>query len=785
MATRSQRRKEKKKQQRKEKKKQQRTRKTEVESQSRSGTWATSRHRQRVLQQVPHAWPDESLEDVAIFEDSALETLTPEVASQVVAVREALQLACDSRGEDALEHVSEIARNSPLSDWRLYLRGLVAWLAEDYDTAGKSWQRLDFKRRPGRMANAMMGAISTDLASDSKPNAKTESDDSPVYDWRPQLDDKLRYHAKLLRRVRFDRASIKIAEAGALAPEESKELLLGPKKIRWLIRFVNEFHELESELTDALQQVALGRAYSQNFSDVFSEAAAELAGPRHDRRNLLLSFYYFSRFDRDRSAETEAQQFLKRYLQEDLPKNEKLSEPLRKAIASQIYLQEAKLEIQPQSQDFFSFYQKPGDSKAIRENLKAAIKEYPANRSAYKTYFEWLEAKLENQRLTKLKRKPILEEQAQIAKKWSQGLPEDVEPRLWLVDYLLENEQMEEAKPHVEWLAGARQDNPRVRATPWKWQLLEAMRLCRRKAWLKDVPDHLDEAERLWPTWLSRDWLPYLRVALILRSGDREEFETQRQEISNESGVKRDSLVDACMMLGAAQHMRVPAADLKPLRAPVDQAVKNLKQMSDQELLSVSAFFWDLHRTQLLYPAYRMHGGKIVNEMFACLKENPKLVFKHLDEDRIHATILLCSEHQCLGNSYELKLPDWYENPAVKKHPMFSAAKLNGVLKLRSIRGMRDYKELGVELRELALSQRDSYYRYWFVALAEELEELLASNSSSPFGFAFDQFAEMFGDDDDDEDDDDDDDDDDLGFDPECDCPACQAARRAYEASRK
>ena len=69
-----------------------------------------------------------------------------------------------------------------------------------------------------------------------------------------------------------------------------------------------------------------------------------------------------------------------------------------------------------------------------------------------------------------------------------------MEPRLWLVDYLLENERLEEARPHVDFLAASRQDDPRVRATPWKWQLLEAMRLCRRKAWLADVPARLDRS---------------------------------------------------------------------------------------------------------------------------------------------------------------------------------------------------------------------------------------------------------------------------------------------------
>ena len=129
---------------------------------------------------------------------------------------------------------------------------------------------------------------------------------------------------------------------------------------------------------------------------------------------------------------------------------------------------------------------------------------------------------------------------------WSKGLPDDVEPRLWLVDHLLENEETEEAKPHVDWLATARQDDPRVRATPWKWQLLEAMRLSRRKAWLSRVPERLEEAESQWPTWLSKQWLPYLNAALALRCGKTDEFEQQRKQICSESGIAQ-GLAGRCL----------------------------------------------------------------------------------------------------------------------------------------------------------------------------------------------------------------------------------------------
>lgn len=791
MASRSQRRKETQKQKRKKKKEQQRKRQTGTQQKPSPMSAGNTRHQQRVLRQRPTAWSEELAEDQAIYDDAVLETLTPDVTGQVIAVRDALQLACDARGEEALQRVSDIARSSPLSEWRLFLRGLVAWLSDDHSAAGETWKRLDFSRRPGRIAIAMMNSLRTDLQSASATPAKPDASEVDSNDWSGQLDEHLVYHAKLLRRVRFERAAIKMAETGVRIrePDETEDLLLGPRKIRWLTQFRTEYTETEPDLTSALTRVALGRAFLQNFSNLFDEAARAFQGPRHDPRNLLLSFFYFSKFQTDNFAQKKVDRLLKNYLEHDLPKNEALTEPLRGAIASQIHLQEAKTEIrQPMQGMLARIYEDREDPAVIRRHLQAAITAYPGNRAAYKTYVDWLETKLDDDRLTRPKREPFLKEQAQVMTEWSQALPDDVKPRMWLVDYLLENERTEEAKPHVDWLAASRQDDPRVRATPWKWQILEAMRLCRRKAWLKDVPARWEEAERLWPAWLSRDWLPYLKAAVTLRAGQKEQFESERQQILEESGRDRDSLSDACMMLGAAQQMRVPAADLKPLRAPVDQAVKNLGKLSDEELFSVSGFFWDLHRTQLKYPAYRMHGSKIVQQMFACFRENPRWVLEHLDDARVQAAILLCSEHRYLDNGYELKLPALYSKPRIKQHPMFLAARLNSVLKLRSLWRADQTTELYEQVREIAQTQSDPYYRYWFASLADDLEEVIADQqSSSSFGFGFNPFDFAFGGEDGefDYDGDDEDDDEDLGFDPDCNCRACQAARRAYEAARK
>lgn len=742
---------------------------------------SNARHRQRLSQQTPRAWPDETLEDVAVFDDSALSALPSELAEQVSAIRAALQDACESRGEVAVGRLSVISRGSPLSEWRLFIRGLVDWLAEDAEAANEAWKRLNPERRPGRIATAMMVALRSDLEDVSHSQGTGEPcDESQSPSWN-RWDDQLLYHAKLLRRVRFDRAAIRIAEAGLSVPEESRELLLGPKKLQWLRRFVAEYGETEPDLAAALSQVALGRAFAQEFGNLFEEAAKLFQGPRHDPRNRLLSFFYFSRFADDSVAEKKAEWLLDKYLKEDLPRNEALSAPLRGAIASQIHLNEALSLMQSDRGGgmISLMFGPPENPKAIREHLRAAVKADSSNRPAHEAYVEWVESKLDDDRLAKPKRKPLEDELAAAMSSWSKALPEDVEPRLWLVDHLLENECLEDAKPHVDFLAASRLDDPRVRATPWKWQLLEAMRLCRRKAWLADVPARLDEAEKLWPAWLPKQWLPYLRAAATLRSGRTEAFEDQRRQICEESGRGRDSLADACMMLGAAQQMRVPATDLAPLRAALDGVLKRLGGLPLDELLEAGGFFWDLQRIQLLYPAYRMHGKNIGKALLAQLAKASRLVLEGMNDERIHKAFLWCSEHRFWPDNYEIKWPPCYKETAIQRHPIFAAARLNAYLRGRYHWRSEEYRELGPMLREAAQLQRDAYYRYWFVALADEFDDVLATDSMRFFGFPF---GNAFGTGH--EDDSEDDEGDDLDFDPNCNCATCQAAKRAAQKSQ-
>jgi hypothetical protein len=719
-------------------------------------------------------WPGETVEDVAVFDDSVLSTLTPEVARQVMAVREALQDASESRGDEALKGVSVVSRGGALSEWRLFVRGLVDWLASSTESASEAWKRLDPDRRPGRIATVMMAALRSDLEQVSslqgQPGQDEPGDESSTSTWS-RFDAQQVYHAKLLRRVRFDRVALRVAEAALSLAEESQELLLGPKRMQWLRRFIAEYRETEPDLAAALAQAALGRAFAQEFCDLFNEAVQSFPGPRHDRLNRLLTFFYYVGIGSDASARRTAERALNEYLNHDLPQNGALSAPLRGAIASQIHLNEARtfIEAGRAAGIVDRIFGTPENPRAIRNHLHAAVIADPANSPAYMTHAEWLASKLDDDRLTTSSRTPLENELAEVMQSWSQAAPQEVEPRLWLVDHFLESERLEEARPHVEFLAASRQDDPRVRALPWKWQLLESMRLCRRKAWLAEVPPRLDEAERLWPAWLSKRWLPYLKAAWTLRNGQREAFEEQRRQICLASGLVRDSLPDACLMLGAAQQMRAAATELKPFRAAVDHALDRINTLPIEELLETGSFFWDLHRAQLIYPAYRLHGKTIGKALFGRLAKATRLVLDGIDDEKVLKAVLWGSEYRFWSSNYETKLPPFFSNPTIRRHPFFIAARLNAFLKQRYAWNVETYRELGPALRETSPSQRDAYYRHWFNELADKLDDALASESFRFSGFPFRDLLENGVDDNA------------LECDPDCDCPECQMARKRAE----
>jgi tetratricopeptide (TPR) repeat protein len=76
----------------------------------------------------------------------------PEIKGEALRIRAALEAV--ERGEEAvaLAHLREIPRQSPLADWKLFVRGLLAYYRRDEADMLANWDRLDENRAAAKIA---------------------------------------------------------------------------------------------------------------------------------------------------------------------------------------------------------------------------------------------------------------------------------------------------------------------------------------------------------------------------------------------------------------------------------------------------------------------------------------------------------------------------------------------------------------------------------------------------------------------------------------------------------
>ncbi len=716
----------------------------------------------------------EPTEDAAVFDDAALKSLPEDLAGEAAAVRESLSAVETGDDKRATDLLSKIPRKSPYSQWRMFIRGLIDWYRGDAAKADEAFSRLDQDRRPARIAATLAEAKQV-----AKQGPATKA---------------LNPGTAFARSVLIERPALKEARdillKKEIIPAEIRgDVLIGWERLDALIDFFKAQRQFEPRLVAALGDEVISRLYQMTFVDLYERGIKSIPGPPHDPKHTLRTHFYYDRFQ-DSNAKSE--RFLERYLTKELPKNQQLSAAMRGAIAAQLHFGRAMEGIVTLAQTpFAQFGIDPfGNNADLEEQitcgLDAATRSFPKFERAHQERTKWIRQFAEDPEMDKDNRAYWAVTLAEAMEDWSEGLPESIEPRLWLVDYYLENEDLDLAQPHVDWLGKSRHADPRVRATRWKWCLLEAMRLCRRKSWLGQVTEQLDQAEACWPSWLSRTWLGYLRAALALRQGDAEQYQQRRADAKAafDAGAGPDAdLADAVMMLGAAQRMRVPSADLKPLRGPVDAAAKNASALSSKTLLLAGSFFYDLHRTGLLYPAYRMHGGKFADELLSRIQTTAacKKVLE-LDAPGWPAICWL-SARTMFSETYQLKFPAGLQKAGSKLDPDLTAAlELQAILHIpRLYRKPRQLPVLVQRVRAAADAQTDPFQRHWFNTLVRDGETTSTGDTELEDSFRK-MFERIVGGDapdwesDEDEDFYEDEDDEDT-FDPYCDCDHCTRAR--------
>lgn len=101
------------------------------------------------------------LVDQAVLHEGACVPDFEEFPAQVAAVRDALVAVERGADDEAAERLAIIARNSPLADWRLFVRGLSAFYQQDDERTRNNWERLDPTRPGSRIARTLLAAAGT------------------------------------------------------------------------------------------------------------------------------------------------------------------------------------------------------------------------------------------------------------------------------------------------------------------------------------------------------------------------------------------------------------------------------------------------------------------------------------------------------------------------------------------------------------------------------------------------------------------------------------------------
>jgi hypothetical protein len=90
--------------------------------------------------------------DQAVLHPDRAQPPSPEAGQEAALVRQALERLHSGDESKALALVHEIARGSPLSEWKLFLRGLAAFYRRDEAESEANWSRLDPQRAPSHIA---------------------------------------------------------------------------------------------------------------------------------------------------------------------------------------------------------------------------------------------------------------------------------------------------------------------------------------------------------------------------------------------------------------------------------------------------------------------------------------------------------------------------------------------------------------------------------------------------------------------------------------------------------
>jgi hypothetical protein len=712
----------------KKKKKPHRSRSRRARQQTQGGAPSSHVGSSNVAQAAPMRWTGEIEFDGAIWDAGTRASLEPEVAAIATVIADSLTHVAERRDDDAVRAMAEIPRKSLGGDWRMLIRGLIHWYADEFAEVDKFWGRLDPERRPSRIAQALQLSRSLEVV-DGAPSPAGAA--GPNAEATNESDPGLKIGAERVHRIRVQRPAL--AEAWKLTKRASfSKTAINPKNWSDLKRFFLQFRHTDPDLIRAVESNAMALAFEQDDDALFYEIARTVKGSPFDPTNQLIRIQHEWRYHLDptntltndigifakpRSSRSPAQQ------------------EVCQAIASEFYRELAERLTRPSGPFGFMFGNMCRDDSATNAMFERAITTFEKNESAFDAYFDWqTDCRDDCDRKASDEYKTLTTRLRNIAERWCKAHPKSVPARLHRIEQCFEVGEFVEARQHADVLKKARIGTAAVLLLPWKSDLLYAFALARLKKSLANSLEQFSKALAQWPTWLPKTFVPFLELALSVRTG-KSELQEQWRAFQTAGPASAD-----VMMLAACRATHVPNNETKELRAMVAEHAKKTNKLSSADLFAVGNFYWDLERIRWSYTGQGSHRKKFGDAIIHCLS-TAKPPFDEQNQDMVASAIWVTKDvHFYRPTEWMIKA----------KSPKLMACYVE-VLSDNSYVPDEGFEEVIESLRVASQTDQDMFYRDFFKATLEKAEDLDAAEDANPFSM-------FFGDNDDDDDDDYDDD---------------------------
>jgi len=543
------------------------------------------------LDVAPLAAPNESAEDQAVFDADVSNRLPPDLQAESAVVREALDLTARGEPHAALDRLAVIGRKSPYADWRLFIRGLVAFQRGDLAAAREAWHRLEHGRRPIRIATVLSRAWEEAAAAPSgSPRAVVPAAAGSAHEV---------VALGLMRRASMWTAAREIAAVR----HRDEERTFSASQAALAIRLEKQFRPLDPDFVSEFSAACRALALRQRDEEPLLALCRSTAGPADDPRNTRLQFIHLQRF---MDADEEVRQCAREHVDRDLPGLMHLPEPLRAALAG-VTLERAAAHLLDQEDGFMSELT-PHEEQVCERLLRESLERYPRNRRAHEALIALLTTRGEEDESDGDAGRALFN--AKLA--FVGFFPDQYVHVQDLIDRFIAAGNFARAEPLVKSLIDQRTGDAGSRSVAWRFELLKASALAATDDLLAQARTALEASIAAWPNWIPRLWIPFLEAALRLREGDEAGYTAAVDAGRRESP---DALSSDVMLHEALVRMKCPTERIEPIRMRIRQAAKDVAIDSPVgPLANAACFFMELERCGIpldddAHPAFSIGGA--------------------------------------------------------------------------------------------------------------------------------------------------------------------------------